>query len=47
LVRLSAHAPSTLVEVVVGVVIARVVATADAVASFHPRALPPVPPPRA
>jgi len=47
MVRLSAHAPATVVEVFVGVVVSRVVASVDAIASFQPRALPPVPPPRA
>ena len=46
-VRLSPHAPATLIELVVGVVVTRIFASFDGLAAALPRALPPVPPPRA
>ncbi len=46
LLKLSAHTPATLVEVVVALVVAHTAATSDALAPSHPRTLPPVPPPR-
>ncbi|MEQ1856559.1 MAG: hypothetical protein ABL963_08815 [Longimicrobiales bacterium] len=46
MVKLSVHTPATVVEVLVGLAIARTAAMMDAIAPSHPRALPPVPPPR-
>jgi hypothetical protein len=45
-VQLSAHAPARTVQVLVALSITRVAATLDAFVPAHPRALPPIPPPR-
>jgi len=47
MVKLSLHAPANIVDVVIALGVARVTSSADRLSPAHPRALPPVPPPRA
>jgi hypothetical protein len=47
MLKLSLHTPASVVDVVIALGVARVTSSLDRIAPSHPRALPPVPPPRA